>query len=160
MYMNGRGPMTGGHRGPMGGPGMGPRVRMGYAPGLGFRPMRVYHRPMGFFPLGGLFILPALMFGGWIAVAVLAGVLSLVGSIIGGVFTGLDALAESAFSGNGLVIGIVIGLVAWRHSTSSGTGTQRRKKAPARWTVRKPILRSLNRLPSLTGQTTDINQPE
>ena len=113
MYMNGRGPMTGGHRGPMGGPGMGPRVRMGYAPGMGFRPMRVYHRPMGFFPLGGLFILPALMFGGWIAVAVLAGVLSLVGSIIGGVFTGLGALAESAFSGNGLVIGIVIGLAAF-----------------------------------------------
>ena len=70
--MNGRGPMMGGHRGPMGGPGMGPRVRMGYAPGMGFRPMRVYHRPIGFFPLGGLFILPALMFGGWIAVAVLA----------------------------------------------------------------------------------------
>ena len=113
MYMNGRGPMMGGHRGPMGGPGMGPRVRMGYAPGMGFRPMRVYHRPMGFFPLGGLFILPALMFGGWIAVAVLAGVLSLVGSIIGGVFTGLGALAESAFSGNGLVIGIVIGLAAF-----------------------------------------------
>ena len=115
MYMNGRGPMTGGHRGPMGGPGMGPRVRMGYAPGMGFRPMRVYHRPMGFFPLGGLFILPALMFGGWIAVAVLAGVLSLAGSMIGGVFTGLEALAESAFSGNGLVIGIVIGLAAFRY---------------------------------------------
>ena len=113
MYMNGRGSMTGGHRGPMGGPGMGPRVRMGYAPGMGFRPMRVYHRPMGFFPLGGLFILPALMFGGWIAVAVLAGVLSLAGSIIGGVFTGLGALAENAFSGNGLVTGIVIGLAAF-----------------------------------------------
>ena len=115
MYMNGRGPTTGGHRGPMGGPGTGPRVRMGYAPGMGFRPMRVYHRPMGFFPLGGLFILPALMFGGWIAVAVLAGVLSLAGSIIGGVFTGLGALAENAFSGNGLVIGIVIGLAAFRY---------------------------------------------
>ena len=84
MYMNGRGPMTGGHRGPMGGPGMGPRVRMGYAPGMGFRPMRVYHRPMGFFPLGGLFILPALMFGGWIVLAVL------------GVFLGIFAAVANA----------------------------------------------------------------
>ena len=129
MYMNGRGPMMGGHRGPMGGPGTGPRVRMGYAPGMGFRPMRVYHRPIGFFPLGGLFILPALMFGGWIAVAVLASVLSLAGSIIGGVFTGLGALAESAFSGNGIVIGIVIGLAAfyWFRNRNvrkeEGTGT-------------------------------------
>ena len=111
MYMNGRGPMMGGHRGPMGGP----RPRMGYVPGMGFRPMRVHRRPMGFFPMGGLFILPALMFGGWIVVAVLAGVLGLIGSIIGGVFEGLGALAEGASSGSGLLIGIVIGVIAFSY---------------------------------------------
>ena len=120
MYMNGRGPMMGGHRGPgmdapmhhhrMGGPGM------GYGPGFRpvYRPMRmVHHRPMGFFPLGGLFVLPALMFGGWIAVAVLSGVLGLVGSIIGGVFRGLGSLASGAFTGGGLVIGIAIGIALY-----------------------------------------------
>ena len=109
MYMNGRGPMMGGHRGPMGGP----RSRMGYVPGMGFRPMRVHRRPMGLFPMGGLFILPALMFGGWITIAVVGGILSLVGSVIGGVFEGVGFLAEEAFSGSGLVIGIVIGLIAF-----------------------------------------------
>ena len=61
--MYGRGPMMGGHRGPMGGP-MHHRP-MGFGPGMGYRPMgmwrRPYHRPLGFFPLGGLFILPALI---------------------------------------------------------------------------------------------------
>ena len=122
MYMNGRGPMMGGHRGPkmgtpmhhhrhMGGPGM------GFGPGFRpvYRPMRMHHhRPMGFFPLGGLFIVPALVFGGWIAVAVLCGVLGLVGTIIGGVFAeGLGFLASGAFTGSGLVIGIVIGLALY-----------------------------------------------
>ena len=110
--MYGRGPMMGGHRGPMGGPmhhrpmGFGPR--MGHPMGMWRRP---YYRPMMGF--GGLFILPALMFGGWIAVAVLGGLLSLVGTVIGGVFEGLGALAEGTFSGSGLLIGIVIGLAAF-----------------------------------------------
>ena len=112
MYMNGRGPMMGApmHHRHMGGPGM------GFGPGFRpvYRPMRMHHhRPMGFFPLGGLFILPALMFGGWIAFAVLAGVLGLIGSIIGGVFEGLVSLASGVFSGSGLVIGIVIGLALY-----------------------------------------------
>ena len=63
--------------------------------------------------LGGLLILPVLMFGGWIAIAVIGGILGLIGSIIGGIFSGLSALASAAFSGSGLVIGIVIGLVAF-----------------------------------------------
>lgn len=70
-----------------------------------------HHRNGSF--LGSLFILPALMFGGWIAIAVIGGVLGLVGSIIGGIFSGLTSLASSAFSGSGVVIGIVIGLVAF-----------------------------------------------
>ena len=63
--------------------------------------------------LGALFLLPALMFGGWMAIAVMAGILGLIGSIIGGVFNCLGALAEGAFSGSGLVLGIVIGLVLY-----------------------------------------------
>ena len=112
-----RGPMMGGHRGPMGGP-MHHRP-MGFDPGMGYRPMgmwrRPYHRPMGFFPMGGLFIMPALMFGGWAVVAVLGVLLSLVGTVIGCVFEGLGALAEGVFSGSGLLIGIVIGLIAFRY---------------------------------------------
>ena len=63
--------------------------------------------------LGGLLILPMLMFGGWIAIAVIGGVLGLIGSVIGGIFSGLSSLASAAFSGSGLAIGIVIGLVAF-----------------------------------------------
>ena len=63
----------------------------------------------GSFPVS-LFLLPALMFGGWISVAVVGSVLGLIGSVIGGVFSGLVSLASGAFSGSGLVVGIVIGL--------------------------------------------------
>ncbi len=70
------------------------------------------HRRNGNF-LGGLFILPALMFGGWIAIAVIGGVLGLIGTIIGGIFSGLTSIASGAFSGSGVMVGIVIGLVAF-----------------------------------------------
>ena len=50
--------------------------------------------------LNGLLILPALMFGGWIAIAVVGGVLGLIGSVIGGIFSGLSSLASAAFSGS------------------------------------------------------------
>ncbi len=63
--------------------------------------------------LSGFFILPALMFGGWIAIAVVGGVLALIGSVIGGIFSGLTSLVSAAFSGNGIVIGIVIGLALY-----------------------------------------------
>ena len=63
--------------------------------------------------LGSLLILPVLMFGGWIAIAVIGGVLGLISSIIGGIFSGLSSLASAAFSGSGLVIGIVIGLAVY-----------------------------------------------
>ena len=70
------------------------------------------HRRSGSF-LGSLLILPALMFGGWIAIAVVGGVLGLVGSLIGGIFSGLASLASGAFSLGGVVIGIVIGLALY-----------------------------------------------
>ena len=109
MYMNGRGPMNRGF-GPMGGP-------MHHRP-MGFRPMGMWHRPMGFFPLGlfplgGLFLLPALMFGGWIAIAGLEVVLTLIGAVIRGVFYGLSSLAYAGFSSSGLPVGIMIGLIAY-----------------------------------------------
>ena len=70
------------------------------------------HRRCDNFP-GVLFILPALMFGGWIAVAVVGGILGLVGTIIGGVFSGLASVASGVFSGSGIALGIVIGLAAY-----------------------------------------------
>ena len=70
------------------------------------------HRRNGGFP-GSLFILPALMFGGWIAIAVIGGIFGLIGSVIGGIFSGLTSLASGAFSGPGVVIGIVIGLALY-----------------------------------------------
>ena len=70
------------------------------------------HRRSGSF-LGSLFILPALMFGGWIALAVVVGVLGLIGSIIGGIFSGLISLASGAFSGSGVMAGILIGIALY-----------------------------------------------
>ena len=87
---------------------------MGYGPGMGFRPMRVHRRPMA-----GLFILPALMFGGPFVLTVLISVLSLAGAVIGGVFEGLGVMFESfgalAEGAGGLAIGIVIGLVVFNY---------------------------------------------
>jgi hypothetical protein len=62
---------------------------------------------------GSLLLLPALMFGGWIAIAVIGGILGLVGTIVGGIFSGLASLASGAFSGNSVVIGIAIGLALY-----------------------------------------------
>ena len=104
MFVNGRGPMNRGF-GPMGG--------LMYHRPMGFRPMGMWHRPMGLFPMGGLFLLPALMFGGWIAIAAAGGVLSLIATVIGGIFSGLAYLAHGVFSGGGVAIGILIGLAAF-----------------------------------------------
>ena len=62
---------------------------------------------------GSLLLLPALMFGGWIAITVVGGVFGLIGSVIGGVFSGLASLAPGAFSGRGIVFGIVIGIALY-----------------------------------------------
>ena len=56
--------------------------------------------------LGGLF-------GGWIALAVIGGVFSLIATVIGGVFSGLASIASGIFSGHGLVIGIIIGIALY-----------------------------------------------
>lgn len=71
--------------------------------------------------LGSLFLLPALMFGGWIALAVVGGVLGLIGTIIGGVFSGLASVASGVFSGGGIVLGIVIGLAAYYYFRNRNT---------------------------------------
>ena len=107
MYRNGRGPMMGGPRGfgPMGGM---------HRP-MGFRPMGM-HRRMGTFPMVGLGMLlfPALLFGGWVIVAMVMAVFGLALSLIGWVFSGIASLASGVFSGitslGTVAIGIVIGL--------------------------------------------------
>lgn len=66
--------------------------------------------------LGGLLLLPALIFGGWIALAVIGGVFSLIATVIGGVFSGLASIASGIFSGHGLVIGIVIGVALYYYA--------------------------------------------
>ncbi len=74
------------------------------------------HRGYGHrgFGLGGLFLLPALLFGGWMIIAVFGGLIGAVVMILGSLFSGLAAIAEgifsAAFSRSGLVLGIVIGL--------------------------------------------------
>lgn len=103
MMMNGMGP-----RGPMHGPrgfnrGFGPARRpMGCRPGLG---------------MGVLFILPALMFGGWMILAVIGAVIGAVVMILGSVFGGMASVAESVFSGissgEGLAIGFMIGFALY-----------------------------------------------
>ena len=73
--------------------------------------------------LGGLFLLPALIFGGWLTIVIIGGVFSLIGSVIGGIFSELASLASGAFSGSGLVIGIVIGLAAFWYFRSRNAQT-------------------------------------
>ena len=63
--------------------------------------------------LGGLLLLPALIFGGWVALAVIGGVFSLIATVIGGIFSGLASIASGIFSGHGLVIGIIIGIALY-----------------------------------------------
>ncbi len=100
--MNGmgpRGPMHG-HRGFNG--GFGPRVR----------------RPVTGFGLGGLFLLPALLFGGWVIIAVLGAIIGTIVMVFGEVFGGLASAAESVFSGvsspGAIAVGAVIGYLLYR----------------------------------------------
>ena len=100
--MNGmgpRGPMHG-HRGFNG--GFGPRVR----------------RPVTGFGLGGLFLLPALMFGGWAILAVIGAIIGTVVMVFGEVLGGLASAAESVLSGvsspGAIAVGAVIGYLLYR----------------------------------------------
>ena len=72
---------------------------------------------------GGLLLLPALIFGGWIALAVIGGVFSLIAAVIGGIFSGLASIASGIFSGHGLVIGIVIGVALYYYVRSRNNET-------------------------------------
>ncbi len=71
--------------------------------------------------IGSLLLLPALMFGGWIAVAVIGGILGLIGTVIGGIFSGLASAASGVFSGSGLVLGFVIGAAAYWYFRNRNT---------------------------------------
>ena len=90
---------------------VGPRGRM-----YGHRGFpRGGYRPMGAgFGLGGLFLLPALLFGGWMIVAVVGMVFSGVIMILGSIFSGIGHLANGVFSGvtsvGAIAVGVLIGL--------------------------------------------------
>lgn len=71
-----------------------------------------HHRRKGSFP-GILFILPVLLFCGWVALAVAGGILGLAGFAVGSLISGLSSLTSAAFSGGGLAVGIVIGMAAF-----------------------------------------------
>ena len=77
------------------------------------------HRGYGYrgFGLGGLFLLPALFFGGWMIIAVMSSLIGAAVMVLGSIFSGLAAIAEgifsTAFSGSGLIPGIIIGLIAY-----------------------------------------------
>ena len=116
--------------------GMGPRGPMyGH---IGYR--RMNRRPMG---LGILFLLPALMFGGWMILAVIGGVfgavIMLLGSLLGGaisIFEGLGSVVSDIFSGltsvGGIAIGVVIGLALYyyiRRRRSNATHEAEREEA-------------------------------
>lgn len=103
MMMNGMGP-----RGPMHGP-------RGF--NRGFGPAR---RPMGCrngIGMGVLFALPALLFGGWVILAVIGAVIGAAIMILSSVFGGLASVADSVFSGissgEGLAVGFMIGFVLY-----------------------------------------------
>ena len=63
--------------------------------------------------LGSLLILFGLMYGGWIVVAVAFGILGLIGTLIGGIFSGLSYLLSGISSVSSVALGIVIGVAAY-----------------------------------------------
>ena len=64
--------------------------------------------------LGGLALLPALLFGGWLIIPLAGMVLSAVIAMFGTVFSGIGSLANGAFSGvtsvGAIAVGVLIGL--------------------------------------------------
>ena len=66
------------------------------------------------FGIGGLFLLPALLFGGWTLIMVFGSLIGAAVLMLGTILSGLAAVAgdvfSAVFSGSGLVLGIVIGL--------------------------------------------------
>ena len=63
--------------------------------------------------LSGMVLLAALMFGGWMIVAFAFGIIGLIGSLIGGVFSGLSMLLYRFSSVSSVALGIVIGVVMY-----------------------------------------------
>ena len=64
--------------------------------------------------LGGLALLPALLFGGWLIIPLAGMVLSAVIAMFGTVFSGIGSLANGVFSGvtsvGAIAVGVLIGL--------------------------------------------------
>ena len=82
---------------------------------FGGRHCHCHHRHGSF--LGGLFVLPLLLCGGWIAIAFLAGTVGMLGSIVGGILSGLAEIASDlltfSFSWKSVVLGALIGLAGY-----------------------------------------------
>ena len=89
---------------------------------------RMHHR--GYDPMGGLFLLPGILFGGLFGIYAILAVLNVVGVVIGAVLSGLGAAFYGVMSGigsafsrisgisgigstGGLIIGIVIGIIGY-----------------------------------------------
>ena len=95
---------------------------------------RMHHR--GYRPMGGLFLFPGILFGGFIGIYAILAVLNVAGVVIGAVFSALAAALSgvisgigsafsglmsgigSAFSGVGfagsVIVGVVIGVILFR----------------------------------------------
>ena len=82
----------------------------------------------GFFP-GMLLGLAGLMFGGWVILAVLAAVLGvfamIAGPVIGIFASSISWLFNTIFSGSGVAVGIVIGLI-WYFSHKKNSNASSR----------------------------------
>ena len=95
--------------------------------GMGPHGRSMHHR--GFFPMGGLFLVPGILFGGLIGLYAILAVLNVAGVVISAVlsglayvFTGLIEAFGSVFSGvfsgtaaiGSVIIGVVLGLIGYR----------------------------------------------
>ena len=91
---------------------------------------RMHHG--GYRPMGGLFMFPGILFGGFFGIYVILAVLNIAGTVIEAVFSGLAAVFSgmmdgigSSFSGLGtsgsLILGIIIGIALFRGFRNSRT---------------------------------------
>ena len=81
----------------------------------------------GFFP-GMLLGLAGLMFGGWVILAVLAAVLGffamIAGPVIGIFASSISWLFNTIFSGSGVAVGVVIGLIWYFYNKKRNAETE------------------------------------
>ncbi len=105
----------------------------GWNRGTGPRGPMYGHRGYGRrgFGSGGLFLLPALFFGGWMIIAVIGGLLGMMAWMLGGVFSGICSLigrifslTETALTSEGLAAGIVLGIILFYRMKKRNSAAQ------------------------------------